>query len=281
MLQQFHGEASARLEVELQTRTGECVADRRLQRLGIADLADGLQCGGEVAAVVVQHRRARAQLRLARRGIGVGAEVVVEAPATDMVAQAQRLRAVGAAADLAEHAVEGRHVLFENPPVASVATAQHRPVAVHQQRRRAMEWAGPDAFALDFRVQAEGAAHRRRRQAEGDGVAEVLSSEAEAQAHHIAARAALDFHFARTHAARMAFRPGPEGRLQPAFPRQRIHHAAVGGFREQAQGAVKVGLAAAVGAGDQVQPTQRQHQRIDRAIVGNGEGMQHPGDPSR
>ncbi|MCY1245548.1 hypothetical protein D9M72_587080 [compost metagenome] len=51
----------------------------------------------------------------------------------------------------------------------------------------------------------------------------------------------------------------------------------MGGFRQQAQRTVKVGFAAAVGTGDQIQPAQWDHQFVDRAVVGYREGLEHVG----
>jgi len=50
---------------------------------------------------------------------------------------------------------------------------------------------------------------------------------------------------------------------------------ALRGFREQAQRAIQVGFAAAVGAGDQVQARHRHDQVAQRAVIGDGEGGQH------
>src|SRR5471032_3057753 len=88
--------------------------------------------------------------------------------------------------------------------------------------------------------------------------------------------AGLNRNFTTAHAPGDGFRAGPERRIQPTLTGQRIDHAALSGFRQQAQRAVEVGLAAAVGAGDQVQPTQRDHQFIDRAVIGHREGFEHP-----
>ncbi|MDT4876406.1 hypothetical protein FQZ97_1118420 [compost metagenome] len=85
----------------------------------------------------------------------------------------------------------------------------------------------------------------------------------------------LDRHFTVTHAPGDVFRSGPERRIQPTLAGQRIDHAALGGFRQQAQRAVEVGLTAAVRPGDQVQTTQRDHQFVDRAVIGHREGFEH------
>ncbi len=278
LLAQGDAEAPARLAVDAQLRAGKGIGDGTLQRLAVADLADGLQRGRQVAAVVVQHRRAGAQLWLACRRLGVGAEVVVEAPAADGLAQLEYLGTAGVVADLVEQAVVARQVLGQHLPAAPLALAHHGAFAVHQQGCRAVAGPGPDALALDLRVEGEGRV-RGCRQAQGDGVAEVLAGEAQAQAHHLAARAALDRHLAALHAPADLFRPGPDGRLQAAVAGQRVDHPAARRLGQQAQGAVQVGLAAAVGAGDQVQPAERDHQVVDGAVVADGEGMQHGSRP--
>ena len=78
--------------LDIQSRTGEGVADGGLQGFGIADFADGLQRCRQISAVVMQHRRAGAQLRLAHRRVGVAAKVIVEAPAADELTQLQDFR---------------------------------------------------------------------------------------------------------------------------------------------------------------------------------------------
>ncbi|MCY1461381.1 hypothetical protein D9M71_790350 [compost metagenome] len=121
----------------------------------VADLDNGLQRGGEVAAVVVQHRRARAQLLAAGRGITVGAKVIVEAPATDALAQVQHLWRRTQVADLIVEAVEIRRVLGQHVPLTPLAGAHHCALAIYQQAGRTIERTCPDAFALDLRVKCE------------------------------------------------------------------------------------------------------------------------------
>ncbi|MNJ49388.1 hypothetical protein D3C77_446140 [compost metagenome] len=179
-------------------------------------------------------------------------------------------------------------MLGQHVPLTPLAGAHHCALAIYQQTGRAIERTCPDAFALDLRV--EGEARRNRctnagehevpagcRQAKAYGITEILAGKAQAQTFGLLARTTLDGHFAAAHASADTLGACPEGRFQSAFAGQRIDDAALGGFSEQAQGFVQVGLAAAVGAGDEVQPRQRQHQVIDRAVVGNGQCGQHLG----
>ncbi|MNL13477.1 hypothetical protein D3C87_1343860 [compost metagenome] len=104
---------------------------------------------------MVQHRRAGAQLRLPRRGVGIAAKVIVEAPAADELAHLQHFRRTAQAADLIEQAVECRRVLRQYIPLAIGAGTDHRAVTIDQQTGRAIERPGPQAFAFDLRVEAE------------------------------------------------------------------------------------------------------------------------------
>ncbi|MNF86752.1 hypothetical protein D3C84_691990 [compost metagenome] len=112
-------------------------------------------------------------------------------------------------------------------------------------------------------------------QPQADRVAEVVPGKPQAQAFDAVANGRLDRHFAVAHAPGDGFRSRPEGRIQAAFAGQRIDHAALSGFRQQAQRPVEVGFATAVRPGDQVQTTQWNHQFIDRAVIGHREGFEH------
>ena len=212
-----------------QPRARECIADRGMQGFGVADLKDCLQRSGQVTAVVMQHRRACTQLRLARRRLGVGAKVIVKAPATDRLAQLQHLGRGLQAANLIEQAVVQRRVLCQHLPVAPVTRADHGAVALDQLAGRPIKRPRPDAFVLDLRIEVELRAAGYR-QAQGDGVAEVFPGKAKTQAPGFLAHAGMHIDFTRFHASGDHLRPGPESRTQPAFTRQCIHHAALGGF---------------------------------------------------
>ena len=68
-------------DADRDVRAREGVVDGGRQGLVVADDADRLERRREVAAVVTEHRGVRADLRQACRRPGVGAEVIVEAPA--------------------------------------------------------------------------------------------------------------------------------------------------------------------------------------------------------
>ncbi|MCY1420499.1 hypothetical protein D9M71_361210 [compost metagenome] len=245
-----------------------------MQGLRVADFEDGLQSCRQVAAIMVQNLRARSELRAPGRGLAVGTEVVIETPAANLLAQVQYFWRGAQVADLIEQAVMARYVLRQHVPLAPLARTNHRPLAVHQLAGRAVQGAGPDAFLLDFRVQGElGSA--RLRQTKGDGVAEILATEAQAQALEALAWATLDCYLTCAHAPADGLWPGPERRFQPAFTRQCIDHATLGGFCEQAQCLVQVGLAAAVGAGNDIQALQGHDQLVDGAVIGDRQGREH------
>jgi hypothetical protein len=149
-------------------------------------------------------------------------------------------------------------VLRQHIPFALGACADHRTVTIHQQAGGTVKRAGPDAFALDLRVEAEARGNGARMfgqhevpvgvgQAETDRITEIFPGKPQTQSLHTLAHRRLDRHFAVAHAPADGFRPGPESRLQSAFTGQRIDHAALSGFRQQAQRPVEVGFAAAVG----------------------------------
>lgn len=269
-----HFEAPSRV-VDVQAAAGKGIVHRLVQRRRITDLADGLQGRGQVGAVGAQHRRMGADLRPPRRCLGVAAEMVVEAPGADPLAQAEQFRHLSRVHRRAQHAVEGGEVLRRHfPATAAAACAQQRPATVDEDIGRAQERAGPDAFALDHRVETE-LALAWLRQAEVDAITEILPGEAQAQVHRLPAHAAFDRLGATAHGPADVLRSRPQGRWQAALARQRRDHFAARTVRQQAQGPVDVGLAGAVGAGDQVQAPQRHHQVAQGAVVGHRQGGQH------
>ncbi|CRQ64399.1 hypothetical protein PAERUG_E16_London_17_VIM_2_04_14_01531 [Pseudomonas aeruginosa] len=201
--------------------------------------------------------------------------MVVEAPGADPLAQAEQFRHLSRVHRRAQHAVEGGEMLRRHfPATAAAACAQQRPATVDQDIGRAQERAGPDAFALDHRVETE-LALAWLRQAEVDAITEILPGEAQAQVHRLPAHAAFDRLGATAHGPADVLRSRPQGRWQAALARQRRDHFAARAVRQQAQGPVDVGLAGAVGAGDQVQAPQRHHQVAQGAVVGHRQGGQH------
>ena len=125
--------------------------------LRVADLADGLQRGREVAPVGGQHRRVGADLGLPGRRSPIGAQMVVEAPGTDGGPDGQHLRGAARIGEGGKHAFERRYALRDGLPNAIlVGCPQGRAAPVDQQRRRPPAGAGPDALALDLRIEREG-----------------------------------------------------------------------------------------------------------------------------
>ena len=274
-LVKLDGKATALQGLDIQACAGEGITDGVLQRLRVAYFANRLQRCGQIAAVVMQHWRARAQLRLTHRRIHIAAKVIIKAPATDTFAQQQHFRRAAQVTHLIEQAVIVGRVLGQYIPGAAVTCPHHRPGTLNQQAGRAVERAGPDTFLFDFRVQFELTAGNRDGHSQRDGIAEILPGKAQAQAFDTLGHDGFNRHFAAVHTPADGFRPGPKGRIQPAFTGQGVDHAALGGFRQQAQGAIQVGLAAAIGPGHQIQPVQGHHQFIDRAVIGHREGFQH------
>ncbi|MNE59083.1 hypothetical protein D3C80_1541560 [compost metagenome] len=81
--------------------------------------------------------------------------MIVKTPAADELTHLQHFWRSPQAADLIEQAVERRRVLRQHVPTAIGAGADHRAFTIHQQARGAIERSGPQAFALDLRVEAE------------------------------------------------------------------------------------------------------------------------------
>ncbi|MNO40912.1 hypothetical protein D3C76_310710 [compost metagenome] len=271
-------------------RARKRIGNRRTHRIAITNLDDGLQRRRQIPAVVMQHWRARTQLRLAHRCIGIAAKVIIKAPAANKLAHLKHFRRAAQAANLIKQTVEIRRVLRQYIPFALGACADHRAVAIHQQAGGAVKRAGPDAFALDLRVEAESRRNGARLlgqhevavrvgKPQADRVAEIFPGEPQAQSLHALAYRRLDRHLTIAHAPADGFRPGPEGRLQSAFTGQRIDYATLSGFRQQAQGSVEIGFAAAIGASDQVQTAERNHQFVDRTVIAHRESIEH-GIPS-
>ena len=98
--------------------TGKRVGDRRIKLRRIADLANGLHGGGKVGSVAAQHRRVGPDLRPARRGVAVGAEMIVEPPVPHPIAQQQQFGRIAWIAAMCHHAVERSEMRCHLPPRA-------------------------------------------------------------------------------------------------------------------------------------------------------------------
>ena len=173
---------------------GKASSIAAVERLGVADLADGLQRRGEIA------RRRRPSTGVcvpicggARRRLGVGAEVIVEAPGAHLLAQREHLGRVArlGAARVIMLSKRGEP-LVERRQLAVIAAS------VHERRRggRRACAAGrstgpPRSHSRLISGSWANADARRRRQAEVDRVAEFVAGETELQADRPVARRAL------------------------------------------------------------------------------------------
>ena len=102
--------------------------------------------------------------------------------------------------------------------------------AVHHRAGVVPQPAVPDDLPLDHGILAEHRPHRLWK-AVVDGVAEVVSGEAEAQVHRLPARSPLNGVVATLDPLGELLRPGPENRFDTAFNRQRFNRRAERGLR--------------------------------------------------
>ena len=124
---------------------------------GGAGLADRLQRGGDVCPVLTHHRR--------------------------LLAHPEHLGGLAGIGELAQHAVIRPDRLRLGPRAAIAADADDTVVPFAQHRSRPQQRAVPDALPLDLRVQGESALAAAHREAEVDGVAEIIPAETEPQGH--------------------------------------------------------------------------------------------------
>src|SRR5580692_6152922 len=157
---------------------GERAVYGLVERGHVADFADCLKRGGHVGAVMTQHRRARADLAGPGGRSRIGAELVVEPPGPDPVSQAQQLRGTLRVGELAEHAVVLPDRERLRPLSVVVPDADEAAQAIAQHRRRPQQRPVPYALPLDLRVAGE-CRLSALRQAQVDGVAEVVLAEAQ------------------------------------------------------------------------------------------------------
>ena len=117
------------------TTAGKRVVDRLVHRRTVADLANGLERRRQVAAVIAEDRRVRADLRQPRRSGRVGPEVIVEPPGAHLLAHGEHLGRVPWIGALRHHAVEAGQVLRDDRPLAiRLARLDQRPAAIHEHR---------------------------------------------------------------------------------------------------------------------------------------------------
>src|SRR5690606_15264840 len=110
-------------------------------------------------------------------------------------------------------------------------------------------------------------------------IAEVVAGIAQPESDRPAADGALGRGTAGDHLLGRLLRPGPQDRGQPAVPGDGGHDRAVGAARQPPEGAVEVGLARAIGAGDYVEATELEGQVTDRAVALNCDGADHTAHP--
>ncbi|MNH19538.1 hypothetical protein D3C79_792790 [compost metagenome] len=132
MLMQPHAEQPTRRRINLQAATGKRVIQCRYQVFNLANLDDGLQRRGKVTPVMMQHRRARPQLRLAAGCVAVDAEVIVEAPAVDERPQLTNLRRLSWPAHDVEKALAAVGMLIEHRPTIAFPRTNHGVLALNQ-----------------------------------------------------------------------------------------------------------------------------------------------------
>ena len=103
-------------------------------------------------AVVIKHRRSRTDLGSADDGLGIGSELVVEAPVADGLPDSMNLGHSHRIADFVEDAFVGVEVGVVDFPFTTVAHFHRRPDPVNQATAGTADVSRPNALALDFRV---------------------------------------------------------------------------------------------------------------------------------
>ena len=211
--------------------TGKGIGDRIVQGLDFAGFHDRLPGRGKVAAVVGEYGRPGTDLGRPRRRGGIAAEVIVEPPGADALAQHQDFRGALGVREPRQHAVEGRQVLLDHLPITVRIPCLHQGSApVHHRAAVVPQPAVPDDLPLDDGILAE---HRPHRLGEPvvDGIAEIVAGEAEAQVHRLLARSPLNGVVATLDPLGELFGPGPEHRLDAALRRQRLNRRTERGLR--------------------------------------------------
>ena len=235
-LVQLHAKDRLR-NVHGQAAGGECVGNGGLKGIRVADLQDRLHRRRQIAAVAGQRWRAGGNATAAGRGLAIGAEAVVEAPAEDGVAQLEHFRRFERIGDSGEETLVGRHLQGQGAAgPAFPAALDHGASALHQQAA-GMEWAAsPDPLPLDLRIEHEGAGVVVGPVAQLDGVGEGFAGDAQPQPRRLPpTAAALHRLLTAAHLPGGALRPGPEHRRQAPFGRQGRHQITPGGGGNQPQ----------------------------------------------
>ena len=234
---------------DLHGRARERLVDRGGEPVTVTDLVDRRDRRGQVPPVGRQSRRPGADGSGPCGGARVGADLVVEPPGPQHLADGENLRSGRGVSELGEHAVEGRQSRGHDVPrTVRPAAADHGAPALAEQGGRPQAWAAPDRLALDLGVLVEDRIGRgsggRGRARSSTRRCRALSAMPQVLGAPCPARAVR-------HGASgpRLFGTGPERRLQAALAGQRRDHLGPSRGREQREHPVQAGLAAAVAAG--------------------------------
>jgi hypothetical protein len=271
---------AAGLHFDAEAAAGKGVVDGAMQGFIFANFENGFERGGEVGAVVIEHRGAGADLRDADGRGDVGAKAIVEAPAADEFADGEHFgRALGIG-DGGEHAVGGGEAFGEDHVIVGIFAGQGDEVvvAIDERRGPSIYVTVPDTFAFDLGIEIEECGGRRwRRIAEVDGITVGIGSEAELEAGGFLLRGGLDGMVAAFDGAADDLRTGPERGGKAAFARERGDDGVEGGVGEETQSAIEAGFAGAVGASDEGEAIEGQHEVAEGTIARDREGVDHGG----
>ena len=161
---------------------GKARSMRGIESFDVADLLDRLHRRREVAAVVSENRCSGADLTGPRGCAGVGAQMVVEPPRSQLLADDEELGSSAWIGDLGQHAVEGAQALGDDRPLPVRTTEPDDAVVpVGELRRWPRHRSTPHPFPFDLRIQPEHGGGRRHRVPEIDGVPEVVAGETQSQ----------------------------------------------------------------------------------------------------
>ena len=156
VLLEFDFEAAI-LHFDVNAAFGEGVVDRAFEGFVVADFENGLKCGGEVSSVVVEYRGKGAYLRDAHGGGDIGAESVVEPPASDRFTHGEHFGSALRVGDAGQHAIGGAEVLgeYDGLFIAFGGQVDKVVVAVDERSGFSVFPTVPDAFAFDGGIEVE------------------------------------------------------------------------------------------------------------------------------
>jgi hypothetical protein len=111
--------------LQRQMAAGEGIGNGGLNRIRVADLQDRLHRRRQIAADDGQRMGAGGDAAAAGRGLAIGAEAVVEAPAEDGVAQLEHFRRFERIRDSGEETLVGRHLQGQGAAGPAFPAALH------------------------------------------------------------------------------------------------------------------------------------------------------------